>query len=153
VSYASGDDGDLEKGVAWPPPRFTDNGNGTVTDNLTGLIWLKYANCFGTRTWRQALSDANGLTSGHCGLMDGSTAGDWRLPNVRELSSLTDFSRDFPALPRGHPFTGVRSNRYWSSTRRTDTTSYAWYVGMFDGRVHRADKTYAYFVWPVRGGQ
>ena len=36
-----------KKGVAWPNPRFTDNGNGTVTDNLTGLIWLKNANCFG----------------------------------------------------------------------------------------------------------
>ena len=38
-----------QKGVAWPNPRFTDNGNGTVTDNLTGLIWLKNANCFGTK--------------------------------------------------------------------------------------------------------
>jgi hypothetical protein len=32
-------------GVAWPNPRFTDNSDGTVTDNLTGLIWLKNANC------------------------------------------------------------------------------------------------------------
>ena len=47
TSYAAGDDGALQKGVAWPNPRFTDNGNGTVTDNLTGLIWLKNANCFG----------------------------------------------------------------------------------------------------------
>ena len=47
VSYATGDDGDLQKGVAWPDPRFTDNSDGTVTDNLTGLIWLKNANCFG----------------------------------------------------------------------------------------------------------
>ncbi len=36
TSYRTGDDGDLEKGVAWPDTRFTDNGNGTVTDNLTG---------------------------------------------------------------------------------------------------------------------
>jgi len=36
TSYASGDDGDLELGTAWPSPRFTDHGNGTVTDNLTG---------------------------------------------------------------------------------------------------------------------
>ena len=41
------DDGDLERGVASPSPRFSDNGNGTVTDNLTGLIWLKNANCDG----------------------------------------------------------------------------------------------------------
>ncbi len=37
--HATGDDGDLEKGVAWPTPRFMDNGNGTITDNLTGLMW------------------------------------------------------------------------------------------------------------------
>ncbi len=47
TSYAVRDDGALQKGVAWPTPRFTDNNNGTITDNLTGLIWLKNANCIG----------------------------------------------------------------------------------------------------------
>ena len=47
--YAAGDDGALQKGVAWPTPRFTDNDNGTVTDNLTGLIWMKNANAFGAK--------------------------------------------------------------------------------------------------------
>jgi len=47
--YEPGDDGDLKKGVVWPNPRFTDNEDGTVTDNLTGLIWLKNANCFGAK--------------------------------------------------------------------------------------------------------
>src|SRR6184192_2353013 len=37
----------LRRGVLWPDPRFTDNGNGSVKDNLTGLIWLKNSNCFG----------------------------------------------------------------------------------------------------------
>jgi hypothetical protein len=57
TSYATGDDGDLERGVEKPPlkDRFTDNGDGTVTDNLTGLIWLKNADCFGSRTWHEAL--------------------------------------------------------------------------------------------------
>ena len=77
ASYATGDDGDFEKGVAWPNPRFTDNGNGTVTDSLTNLIWLKNANCFETRMWAQALTDCNGLASGSCGLTDGSSAGDF----------------------------------------------------------------------------
>ena len=99
TSYATGDDGDLEKGVSWPNPRFTDNGNGTVTDNLTGLIWLKNANCYGTRSWANALSDANALADGICSLSDSSSAGDWRLPNVRELFSLIDFSQSSPALP------------------------------------------------------
>lgn len=50
TSYGTRDDGALQKGVAWPNPRFTDNANGTVTDNLTGLIWLKNANCFSSGT-------------------------------------------------------------------------------------------------------
>ena len=59
--YATGDDGDLHKGVAWPTPRFTDNQNGTVTDNLTGLIWMKNASNvdadgFGAKTWADALT-------------------------------------------------------------------------------------------------
>jgi DNA-binding beta-propeller fold protein YncE len=43
ISCADGDDGALQKGVVWPIPRFTDNQNGTVTDNLTGLMWIKNA--------------------------------------------------------------------------------------------------------------
>ena len=45
--YVAGDDGTLQKGVAWPAPRFTDNSNGTVTDKLTGLIWMKDAGVLG----------------------------------------------------------------------------------------------------------
>ena len=62
--YDTKDDGALQKGVAWPIPRFTDNINGTVTDNLTRLIWMKNANAFGTKTWADALTTANGLKSG-----------------------------------------------------------------------------------------
>jgi hypothetical protein len=153
TSYATGDDGDLQRGVAWPNPRFTDNGDGTVTDNLTGLIWLKNANCFGTRNWATALADANGLASGSCDLTDGSVAGDWRLPNVREQQSLIDYGRYDPALPSGHPFTGVRSGYYWSSTTFAGITSLAWCVGLYDGYVGLVDKTGSGYVWPVRGGQ
>ena len=78
-------------GVPWPDPRFTDNGDGTVTDNLTGLIWLKYANCFGETNWHDALDASNNLTNGQCGLSDGSNLGDWRLPNEGELGSLIDY--------------------------------------------------------------
>ena len=130
TSYGTGDDGELKIGVAWPNPRFTDNGDGTITDNLTGLIWLKNANCFGTRTWDQALSDCNGLSNGSCGLTDGSVDGDWRLPNVNELISLVDRGRLIPPLPFGHPFTNVRSDPYWSSTTAADSSFYAWYVDM-----------------------
>jgi len=149
----TGQDGEHRKGVTWPTPRFTDNGDGTVTDNLTGLIWLKNASCFGARTWTQALSDANTLNDGECGLGDGSSEGDWRLPNVRELQSLHDYGRYSPALPSGHPFTGVRLGDYRSSTTLAYNTSYAWYVCLVVGHVGVVNKTIPYFVWPVRGGQ
>ncbi|MBU0491491.1 MAG: DUF1566 domain-containing protein [Chloroflexi bacterium] len=154
TSYATGDDGDLEKGVDWPSTRFTDNGNGTVTDNLTGLIWLKSANCFGARNWATALTDCNSLANGSCGLTDGSSAGDWRLANVNELLSLIDRSHYGPALPSGHPFANVQTmNSYWSSTTFTLGTAWAWYVHL-GGYVGNNEKTTtSYYVWPVRGGQ
>ncbi|SPD76244.1 exported hypothetical protein [uncultured Desulfobacterium sp.] len=156
TSYAAGDDGDLEKGVAWPDPRFTDNANGTVTDNLTGLIWLKNATCAGYMTWNNALNFCNNLSSGSYGLSDGSAAGDWRLPNRKELLSLIDYSRCDPAIPQGHPFLYVESDSYWSATTVADYTGCAWIVGMGNGRVDYGNKTlngYDRYVWPVRGGQ
>ena len=154
TSYATGDDGELKKGIAWPDPRFTDNGNGTVTDNLTGLIWLKNANCFSTRNWATALTDANGLASGSCGLTDGSSAGDWRLPNRKELRSLIDAGKHSPALPTGHPFTSVQADFYWSATTYAGETLGAWIVDLSDGSVNIVNKTnIPYYVWPVRAGQ
>jgi hypothetical protein len=61
TSYADYDDGYYEKGVSWPNPRFTKS-NGTVTGNLTGLIWLEDANCFGNEKMARWL-DLSGLRS------------------------------------------------------------------------------------------
>ena len=152
----TGQDGDLQEGVAWPNPRFTDNGNGTITDNLTGLIWLKNANCFGLRSWAQALADAKSLASSSCGLNDGSVAGDWRLPNRNELTSLLDLGTFEPALPSGHPFTNVQIAFYWSSTTYANR-SYALVMTFSDGLVNIGAKTAGGFngecyIIAVRGG-
>ena len=153
--YLPGDDGDLQMGVEWPDPRFTDNSDGTVTDTLTGLIWLKNANCFGYIVWAQALSDSISLADGSCGLTDGSVGGDWRLPNVKELQSLIDYGQNTPALPLAHPFSVVQSYYYWSSSTYVGYSGdCAWIVNMNTGNVEYDDKdNYAYYVWPVRGGQ
>jgi len=159
TSYAAGDDGDLVKGVAWPNPRFTDNSNGTVTDNLTGLIWLKNANCFGAKSWLIALSDCSNLANGSCGLLDESSVGDWRLPNVRELHSLIGYGFYGPALSNaagtaqwveGNPFTAVQSNYYWSSTTYSVNTGIAWFVYLGSGDVGVNNKDGTFYVWPVR---
>ena len=162
TSYATGDDGDLKKGMAWPDPRFTDNGDGTVTDNLTGLVWLKNANCAsGGKIWTAALTFANSLYDGwtgdgsgaDCTLSDGSSAGDWRLPNRKELRSLINAGQYSPALPTGHPFTSVQADYYWSATTYAYYNSYAWVVGLDGGVVGGSGKTLNNYVWPVRAGQ
>jgi hypothetical protein len=155
--WGPGCDGALKKGVAWPTPRFTDNNNGTVTDRLTGLIWMKNANAFGMQKWSDALTTANTLASGSGGLADVSKAGDWRLPNVRELQSLLDYDRS-PALPLGHPFTAATTlfGPFWSSTSRDGDGNAAWIVqfgGMNgNGSVWAIAKTGYTYVWCVRGG-
>ena len=131
----TGQDGDIQAGVDWPQPRFEDNGDGTITDHLTSLIWLKHANCTGRMTWNEALNYCNNLASGSCGLGDDSSAGDWRLPNRKELLSLIDYARCGPALPQGHPFDNVQSSVYWSATTLANYTPYAWIVRMDYGHV------------------
>lgn len=116
TSYATGDDGDLEKGVAWPSPRFADIANGTVTDNLSGLMWTKdggspsYGACIGgTMNWQSALNYVACLnSSAYLGYTD------WRLPNRKELRSLIDYANYNLALPAGHPFSNVQAVYYWS---------------------------------------
>jgi hypothetical protein len=149
----TGQDGEYQTGVT-VDPRFTDNGDGTVTDNLTGLIWLRNADCFWIRNWTDALSDVNGLADGSCGLSDGSAAGDWRVPNVRELQSLVDFDEWLPPLPEGRPFFAEQSAHYWSSTTRLIDPTNGWYVHFGVGYVGGLNKYNAYLhVWPVRDGQ
>jgi len=153
TSQADYDDGYYQRGVTPPAQWFKDNGNGTVTDNKTGLIWLKNANCFGYATWALALSACNALPRGSCGLTDGSIAGDWRLPNRFELESLLDLGQYNPALPLGHPFTNV-STPCWSSTTYAGSTGSAFLVNFYSGGVDAYGKsTYQNgYVWPVRGG-
>jgi hypothetical protein len=152
-SYGTNDDGALHKGVVWPSPRFTDNKNGTVMDSLTGLIWLKNANCFDGR-WTDALKEVGSLTNGQCGLADGSSPGQWRLPNVKELESLLNAGQaDMAKWLNTQGFSRAQSGDYWSSTTYAPSTNDAWYVNMSDGHVLWSRKTNDYYIWPVRSGQ
>ena len=147
--------------------RFADNGDGTVTDKTTGLIWLKNANCFGSLTWDEAMTAAASLADGQCGLTDGSAAGDWHLPKRDALLTLIDKRYQYPALSNeagtdhwmeGDPFSGVQSDYYWSSTTYEYNPYAAWLVLLdhcyvYYDSVYYDRKIRSHYVWPVRGGQ
>ena len=141
-----------------PVSRFIDNKDGTVTDSMTNLIWLKNPNCFGMLDWRGAVMAAKDLKESDCGpnpglvLSDGSSAGDWRLPTMKELCTLIDFSRREPALPKGHRFLDVPSGYHWSATTLDYYTGMAWIVYFESGTTCYEDiNNHAGYIWPVRG--
>lgn len=155
ASYGARDDGALQKGLATPTPRYIDNGDGSVYDLLTGLIWTKNANCFGPQQWTAALSSASMLASGVCGLTDGTASGDWRLPNIDELESLLNLSRTNPAVVDNNIFYIIQHSSfdtYWSSSTSAATVANAWNVSLYSGDVLASAKTSSKYVWPVRDG-
>ena len=156
TSYAAGDDGALQKGTAAPAGRFADLQDGTVRDQLTGLVWMKSAGCVSARNWNDALAAVRQMASGACGLSDGSRSGDWRMPNVVELESLVDVARSSPALPAAHPFASV-NGPYWTSTTYRGMTTEAWVIDFKDGRyindlVSNLKASSPNGVWAVKGG-
>jgi hypothetical protein len=140
--------------------RFKDNGDGTVTDNRTGLVWLKNANPCGKKTWYDAVAYCSSLASGTAGLTDGSTAGQWRLPSKVELENLgTDppaaWQTGFPSVAwimPGAPFRNFQFDIYWSSTTYESDPLSVWYVYMGNGYAYMTYKSDNNYVWPVRYG-
>jgi len=137
-----------------PEGRFSDNGNGTVSDAATGLMWkqcaegLSGAGCAtgGAEAfpWQQTLQRA----------MDAEFAGysDWRLPNKNELASLMEQRCVDPAIDL-RVFPNTPSTGFWSSSPGAGSPDYAWFVGFFNGAVSYTYKSYAGPVRLVRGGQ
>ena len=142
----TGQDGELQTGVAEPSPRFVVDGTGNcATDNLTGLIWVRTPSST-PDTWTNALASANGLTL--CGFLD------WRLPNRKELRSLVNHNLANNADSLNTlGFSGVQADFYWSSSSDAGFASIAWRVRMSDGVVTPDDKSVSNYVWPVRAGQ
>jgi hypothetical protein len=122
--------------------HFTDNGNGTITDNYTGLTWQKIQSAT-TMTWEEALVYTSTFSLG------GKT--DWRLPNIKELQSLNDIKRIKPSFNKTY-FTNVLSGNYWSSTTLYNTATKAWDINIDYGIVSYNDKTLKENVLLVRGG-
>jgi len=156
-SYGIDDDGKLHKGAAWPKPRFTDNNDETMTDNLTGLMWSKDARNPGpsqctpgqNKEWKGALSHVACLNANkYLGYKD------WRLPNVNELDSLiNDDQANSTIWLAAQGFRNVMVAFYWSSTTDKRRPNMAWVTVMYSGNVFTREKqSPKYPVWPVRGG-
>jgi hypothetical protein len=125
--------------------RFGDNGDGTVTDTSTGLMWQQ-ATAPGTYAWWEARSYCEGLT------VAGYT--DWRLPTINELDSIVDRSRQNPAIDTAY-FPDTRASAYWSSTfGYNQWGESAWGMGFYEGDALIAFDFGSYlYVRAVRGGQ
>lgn len=119
---------------------YTDNGDDTITDNITGLIWQKEDDNT-VRTWAAAEAYCNSLTLG------GQT--DWRLPTEKELITIVNYSIPFPgpAINTAY-FPSTDPTRYWSST---ETYLEALYVGFSEGSVANASKLNNYLARCIRG--
>ena len=164
ASFGTRDDGAIEAGVAWPNPRFTvtycnavgpcpdpsvdcdaDPLNDVVTDNLTGLIWVRVPDNI-HRTWIEALGYSNGFNI--CGYTN------WRLPNINELGSMVHNGEPDTAvwLNTAPPyyFIGVESFFHWSSTTHRSERNTAMIVDLWDGSIENHPKGEYYYAWPVR---
>ena len=130
---------------SYPPPatpRFTDNGDGTVTDTHTDLMWTQNANLYGENDWWDATS--------YCWDLTLAEKSDWSLPYISELNSLIDETQVDPALPSDNPFTNVQSDFYWSSTTDVGNTNFAWGALFGDGSVSLGDTGGEGYAWCVR---
>lgn len=137
-----------------PDSRYSDNGDGTVTDNATGLMWKQCAEglsgpgCAGGQVvaynWQEAIQQ--GLEESFAGHTD------WRLPNVNELSSLVEERCDSPAINGGF-FPGTPLGWFWTSSPCAYFTNLSWAVYSDDGNVLDRYRSYKHSVRLVRGGQ
>jgi hypothetical protein len=120
---------------------YTDNGDGTVADNVAGLMWQQAVPA--TRyIWADAVAYCPTLTlAGHS---------DWRLPSIIELSSIVDLGQSSPSINSTY-FPSTPSDWFfWSASPLAGSSSNAWYVGFFDGYTGFFDVSLTYYVRCVR---
>ena len=123
--------------------NYIDNGDGTVTDTNTGLMWQQDT-APGTYTWEQALS--------YCESSTLAEYDDWRLPNRNELQSIVDYSSYDPSIDTAY-FPNTESNLYWSSTTDAHTLNDAWNVYFSYVDLRHSSKSGSSCVRAVRSGQ
>lgn len=160
----TGQDGELQKGIA---RSFTDNGDGTITDHATGLMWEKLADDGSVHDRDDGYTWADAVSGKIATLNSGNFAGhnDWRLPNLMELETLRNMAMFFPSPMTYSAFNDSCTGGctvttcsctfgadYWSSSTHQYDPIEAWIVDFFWGEVRRVHKADDAFVRAVRSG-
>jgi hypothetical protein len=151
--------------------RYVDCGNGTVTDQVTGLIWLQQSDCLGGANWAAANQAVQTLKHGVCSLADNSSAGQWRLATKAEWEAtilMPPAPCAFPALTNDDgsacwgdgpsSLLNVVADAYWTSTARysvelpnpADRMRFAWKANLGTAGMEATLDTDNYRIWPVR---
>ena len=144
--YSAGDDGTYQAGwwrnrsVLTNKTRFKDNGNGTISDKATGLMWEKFPLDV-DRLLPEGITYANNLT------LAGYT--DWRVPNINELLSLVNYGA-FDGSIYPPFFDEIESVKYLSSTTYFDNYEYIWEVSFLDGKAFPVERDVALYIICVR---
>jgi len=129
---------------------FVTNGDGTVTDSSTGLVWAQYPAKGGsgnsqTMTWQEALSDCE------ASMLGGFP--DWRLPTIKELLSIADYSKTGPVIDES-AFPATPGSLFWTGTTAAADPAGAWHVDFGSGgSSYWVQKTSALYVRAMRGGK
>ncbi|MCI5114030.1 MAG: DUF1566 domain-containing protein [Candidatus Electrothrix sp. AW1] len=141
-----------------PDNQLVDNGDGTVTDSKTGLMWkqclegLSGSDCATgsaeSFTWQEALQQPGVIN--HAGGFAGYT--DWRLPNFNELISIVEEQCNAPAINLNR-FPNTPGFHVWSGSPYAPYSDYAWLVNFNDGFSDFDSRYNFYAVRLVRGGQ
>jgi hypothetical protein len=143
-----------------PDSQLVDDGDGTITDTATSLIWRQCSegqandtSCTGsalTYTWQQALQIPQTLNT------SGGFAGhtDWRLPNLKELRSIVEEACYSPSI-NSTRFPNTPSSNFWSASANAKHSGNAWYVDFDHGfsNDYGSYRRYGRHVRLVRGGQ
>jgi hypothetical protein len=133
----------------WPswrvsnPRSFTKNSDGTVKDNVTGLVWQQGVSDSG-KTWSDAKAYCAGL---------GLAGGGWRLPTRIELLTIIDVTKYMPAINTGVFSLGASSSTgtyFWSATPAAGGSGSAWRVSFYDGFSFSVGTARGYWVRCVR---
>lgn len=147
IEYRAGDDGTYKKGYPLSGVRFVDNGDGTITDNATGLMWAKDGTGAGCnngnkKTWNDAID--------FCEALDFAEHTDWRLPNYIELASIVKGNVVSPIIDP--IFIHTIADYYWTSTNYLPVAGQKYVVRFSTGSIGVGIGTTPYYIRAVRLG-